>query len=234
MKLCIRMLVLFVLIVFVSASEAALGAQISDGDGVPDAWKKSGSVTITLSSGSVQRLDLTKDGPLSAGHKAVFVWVAWMEDAIHTHKPDPEAMKKIQSAFADAPIANPDGRTGIRLHIYYNSKSLPEVPVLGTINNDGTYNWTAFDALKKLAFPKELNNVFHFCIFAHDMDAEHHSGISKYIGGYDFIVSLGAFGVNGHLADVESQAGTFMHELGHNLSLRHGGGDDLNYKPNYL
>ena len=25
-----------------------------------------------------------------------------------------------------------------------------------------------------------------------------------------------------------------MHELGHNLGLRHGGGDDVNYKPNYL
>ncbi len=25
-----------------------------------------------------------------------------------------------------------------------------------------------------------------------------------------------------------------MHELGHNLSLRHGGGDDVNFKPNYL
>ena len=30
------------------------------------------------------------------------------------------------------------------------------------------------------------------------------------------------------------QAGTFMHELGHNLGLRHGGGDDVNYKPNFL
>ena len=30
------------------------------------------------------------------------------------------------------------------------------------------------------------------------------------------------------------QAGTFMHELGHNLGLRHGGTDESNYKPNYL
>lgn len=30
------------------------------------------------------------------------------------------------------------------------------------------------------------------------------------------------------------EAGVFMHELGHTLGLDHGGGDDLNYKPNYL
>lgn len=28
--------------------------------------------------------------------------------------------------------------------------------------------------------------------------------------------------------------GTFLHELGHNLSLQHGGGDGINWKPNYL
>jgi uncharacterized repeat protein (TIGR01451 family) len=30
------------------------------------------------------------------------------------------------------------------------------------------------------------------------------------------------------------QAGTFMHELGHTIGLRHGGGDDTNDKPNFL
>ena len=33
---------------------------------------------------------------------------------------------------------------------------------------------------------------------------------------------------------VMEQAGTLMHELGHNLGLRHGGNDDVNTKPNYL
>ena len=31
----------------------------------------------------------------------------------------------------------------------------------------------------------------------------------------------------------EDQASTFMHELGHNLGLGHGGGDNVNCKPNY-
>jgi len=33
---------------------------------------------------------------------------------------------------------------------------------------------------------------------------------------------------------VAEHAGTFLHELGHNLSLGHGGSDGINYKPNYL
>jgi len=30
------------------------------------------------------------------------------------------------------------------------------------------------------------------------------------------------------------KGGTFAHELGHNLGLRHGGSEDINYKPNHL
>lgn len=50
--------------------------------------------------------------------------------------------------------------------------------------------------------------------------------------GDDFVVSLGSF--SGQTGTTAQQAGTFMHELGHNLGLCHGGGDDINCKPNYL
>ena len=30
------------------------------------------------------------------------------------------------------------------------------------------------------------------------------------------------------------KVGTFAHELGHNLGLRHGGSEDINYKSNHL
>lgn len=42
-------------------------------------------------------------------------------------------------------------------------------------------------------------------------------------------------GVNDQdVGSVSQQAGTLMHELGHNLGLHHGGGNWLNFKPNYL
>jgi len=42
-------------------------------------------------------------------------------------------------------------------------------------------------------------------------------------------------GVNDEDVGTSQQvAGTFMHELGHNLGLRHGGSDNVHYKPNFL
>jgi hypothetical protein len=73
------------------------------------------------------------------------------------------------------------------------------------------------------------------------------SGISD-VGGADSLITLGLWGADGQL--VNTQAGTFMHELGHSLGLTHGGFyyDQLNAqnptnfvrtfepncKPNYL
>jgi hypothetical protein len=46
------------------------------------------------------------------------------------------------------------------------------------------------------------------------------------------VVSLGLWTSN--VGSTGEQAGTFMHELGHNLGLRHGGDDHSQWKPNYL
>jgi hypothetical protein len=49
-----------------------------------------------------------------------------------------------------------------------------------------------------------------------------------------FFISLGT--MTNENGSVSEQAYTFMHELGHNLGLKHGGnqGDSIYYKPNYL
>jgi len=69
----------------------------------------------------------------------------------------------------------------------------------------------------------------------------HMSGLAEIIGN-DIIVAYGAT-FDGNAGKVRpndlSMAGTFMHELGHNLGLDHGGpysnsDHALNYKPNYL
>jgi hypothetical protein len=79
--------------------------------------------------------------------------------------------------------------------------------------------------------------VFHYAIFAHSVFPDNtttslwEDTISGYaeLPGNDLIVSLGEWDFT-----AGEQEGTFMHELGHNLGLDHGGGDSMNYKPNYL
>jgi hypothetical protein len=58
--------------------------------------------------------------------------------------------------------------------------------------------------------------------------------------GYSFVVAMGSFLDFGHTPSDTTVAAMFMHELGHNLGLLHGGahtkGNDAlaNYKPNYI
>lgn len=90
-------------------------------------------------------------------------------------------------------------------------------------------------------------NLFHYVLFANSQQVDGKAGSSGYaeINGNDLIVTLGDFGFDGLALDdlslnrrnllVNFQAGTLMHELGHNLGLRHGGFENgPNYKPNYL
>ncbi|KAI9752832.1 MAG: hypothetical protein M1835_001063, partial [Candelina submexicana] len=74
--------------------------------------------------------------------------------------------------------------------------------------------------------------IFRYCIMAHGISTLSNSGIARDIPGSDFILSLVA--TCGLTPTTDQQAHTFMHELGHNLGLSHGGGDDINYKPNYV
>ena len=114
-----------------------------------------------------------------------------------------------------------------------------------TFPDSCAYDWTAFNQIEMTNFSAARFPIFHYMIFVHDVGIFEQApgGIAlanvtgkSEIPGSGFIVSLGCGG-NDILCDVGSiykQGGTFMHELGHNLGLRHGGLDNINYKPNYL
>ncbi|MCP4249169.1 MAG: hypothetical protein GY778_19160, partial [bacterium] len=100
----------------------------------------------------------------------------------------------------------------------------------GTATGRGSSNWANIQAAKLLAH--------RYCVFADQFPVVINgptnctvSGMAE-LPGNDFFVTLGAWTpTNG--GTVQEQQGLFLHELGHNLALRHGGSDDNNYKCNY-
>ena len=121
-------------------------------------------------------------------------------------------------------MSNPDGSTGITLHLVVDQQ-------IAAADADTDLNpvWTEFDVIKAKYFAAARAPYFHYMVFANQYDGGFSSGISRGIPAHDFLVTLGSFD-----GTEQQQAGTLMHELGHNIGLRHGGNDDTNYKPNYL
>ena len=217
-----------------------------DGDALPDEWESDG-VDVD-GNGSID-LDLPGMGA-DPRRKDIFVELDFMPP----HRFALAAGNQIAKAFADAPVTNPDGTTGITLHLdngtdsvmnprtgaLWGSRSrqssIPHQDVLGSVAAN-QYDWGPVDTLKAAHFPSARRTVFHYAISAHGHDGAS-SGVARDIPSSDLLVTLGAgckaaTGSDCTL-DATSQAGTLMHELGHNLGLHHGGNDDLLNKPNYL
>jgi hypothetical protein len=190
-----------------------------DGDGLFDSWEING---IHMNDDGIVDLNLPALGA-NPDHKDIFVEIDWMEDATHSHRPMAGVSQAVINAFANAPVTNPDGTSGINLHID-ESNSVPHQNELAI--------WAGFDAIKAANFDPNRRFVYHYCLFIHNIQGlDGTSGIAEFPGN-DFVVSLGSW--TGGVGTIQQQEGTLMHELGHNLNLGHGGGDHINYKPNYL
>lgn len=310
--------------------------QDSDGDGLWDDWETTGIDTtgdgvaeITLPNANPQRKDLyvEVDCLVSDGNGNGSL----NDPQDHSHCPPQNAMVDVATAFANAPVNNPDGTTGVQLHIdvgaLYGAGVTPVAGtggVTGYVGNLGGGNqiaeagneiidWdgaagraaTNFYDLKAANFDNNRRFAYRYAILGHQTNARRAlndctSGWAEDFTANDFLVTLGGWrdldgdgagdtgcwqmtAANGldedgdgavdedpqdgvdndgdcapgtdtnadgqacRSGDVgvdedggfsvgsrEMQAGTFMHEFGHTLNLRHGGGDNTNNKPNYL
>ncbi len=209
------------------------GLRDTDGDGLPDLWETSG---LDVNGDGTVDLNLAELGA-DSNHKDLFVEV----DAMVGRAPTMGTLNQVVAAFAAAPnslIDNPDGRDGIDLHVDLDEVDIPLL--------DFPFRWGYFDSIKATRFgtPTQRSNsnanqilaakrlVYRYSIFANTYSGGGSSGLAE-LPGNDFMVTLGhsSWPVTGGTPD--QQAGTFMHELGHTLNLRHGGIDHVNYKPNY-
>lgn len=172
----------------------------------------------------------------SPTHKDIFVYINYMIWNGKNLRPRGNFIKIAQSVFSTAPVNNPDGTTGITLHVQIGP---------GIRTNTVIFTWDDFDFFKNQYLPASKRSTHHYCLFAGEIDLNGErsiSGISRNgaafrQGASDFIVSLGhPAWFNWPTAALYkwTQVGTFLHELGHNLGLQHGGADHTSYKPNHL
>ena len=179
----------------------------TDGDGLLDGWEVYGH----------QGLDLMSMGA-DPTRKDIFVECDYMDG----QAPRQEAIDIVVQSFDNSNVPNGQCRNckknGINLHVYIDE----EIPT--DTNLDPV--WDEFYQLKSMS--PERERIFHYCIWGVRHNGGRSSGISDGIGSNNFLVTLG------RNATVEQQAGTFMHQLGHNLGLRHGGKVDTDHKPNYV
>ncbi len=235
----------------------------SAADGIADTWKING-------------IDLNGDGTIdftppdaTPMQKDVYVEV----DAMNGFAPQPlpanlepnipddlktgTYLDLVVAAFYYAPVDDPDGTTGINLHIEIDQTSLPV-----DIWNDQPNGWPDFYSFKSEYFgtvqgqptPSEttlqaMSLVYRYCVFANESLSPdpNNPGSMTYgrsgwgeIGGNDFFVTLGDWMTQAELAANgypftfgDFQAAAFMHELGHTFGLLDGGGDNIDNKLNY-
>ncbi len=169
-------------------------------------------------------------------HKDIFVYINSFVWNGKNLKPRGNFTQIVKAVFSTAPVTNPDGSTGINLHVEMG----PNIHTDTIIST-----WDEFDFFKDQYLPASKRGTHHYCLFIGEMNVGGELSISGMSrngaafkqGASDFMVALGHpawFNWPTSALYKWTQAGTFIHELGHNLGLMHGGGDHISYKPNHL
>jgi hypothetical protein len=195
-------------------------------------------------------------------HKDIFIEFDWMDCATaggdcaagdtHSHRPQAQAITNVIQAFRNHPsVSNPDGQNGINVHIDASNAIRHQNVLnfnggdLGCSSNTAGTNRGDFDTEKAANFNNAAvrRYAYHYALAIHvenaaalTVPAQRFSGCGETFGN-DFYISFGGWNGGGG-PTVQQEAGTIMHELGHNLRLDHSGNEgnqrDVNYKPNYL
>lgn len=210
----------------------------SDLDGIPDCTEVPGSTYAGMP---------LYDWGARVGQKDIFIEIDSMISTDEGVRPRKEALQMVVKAFALKGYAVHfdvgdmfDGAAGTNA-ANFDLGGGNDVPFSDGLGMNG---WTggvvSLFEYKANYFDFKRKQIFHYMLFGGSQKADGSSGSTGYaeILGNDSFISLGGWGL--HSGDTRNlnalinfQSGTIMHELGHNLGLRHGGDNNVNNKPNY-
>jgi hypothetical protein len=221
-----------------------------DEDGLLDVWEQEGGGIDADGDGTIE-LDLWALGA-RPDHKDLFVEID--EGSIPMRE---EARAMVVEAFENAPVSNPDGTQGIRLHAIRDESSVAWQPgeltgSPGIVHSQAFKGFKArhFGTIAERASPNAARileakaKAFRYAVIYDGLiwpDGKPLFQGNAERGGNDMALDFGQRISKDGKFDAEDQATIFMHELGHTLGLTHGGGIDdplldppsSNGKPNY-
>lgn len=156
--------------------------------------------------------------------RPIYVEIDWLETGTHSHRPSQAVIDRIVRTFAAA---------GYTIHIDV-SNAIPHDAPLEIVGNSVSGS-ASIQSLVSQHFNHAADSRYYYSVWGHNYTFNgsftSSSGIAD-LPGRVHLVTLGSF--TGQTGTFSNQVGTFIHEFGHNLGQRHGGGDNGNYKPNYL
>ena len=202
----------------------------TDDDGIPDGVERFG---LPDANGNLTPLTGVQMDPC---RKTIALEVDWMADASHSHRPTDKAVADAVAAMDSAPVdANAPGTgeppcphagfpakpTGVQL-VIDRSNAVAEQAVLPFSSLAGVRDAPG-------NFASSRRPYVHYVLFAHDQKAGDSTSGRCCLGHKDFLVSLGSWGTDAN--SFRDQSGTILHELGHALTLEHGGGTSATTSP---
>jgi hypothetical protein len=217
-------------------NDVPVGAVDADGDGIPDSSEISGSTFAGL--------DLYAMG-VRGGQRDILIQVDYMNSADLGVTPQKQALDNVKAAFAAKNVnmvIDVGALFGEAINSGYNWGGGKPVTYVSCVSL-GEWAGCGGDLYRYKSQSIDIRraSIFHYALFGNSQNLDGSSGSSGIaeLPGNDFLVTLGNWGLNANTTAntntlINYQAGTFMHELGHNLNLRHGGFENTHRKPNYF